>query len=113
MFMEGFVRNIQPIEFLTPDEIGMIHSEALDVLWQVGVRFEHDKALRLLKKEGCWVDFSTKQVRIPEFLVEECLGRCPSSVFVKSRNPKKSLRIGGNRLYISSSCGMNSVDLRT
>ncbi len=113
MFMKGFTRNIRPLEFLTHEQVMATHSGTLDVLRQTGVKFESQRALKLLDEADCQVDFDTKRVKIPEYLVEKCLRMCPSSVFVKSRDSSRSLRIGGNTLYMASSCGMNTVDLDT
>ena len=113
MSMKGFTRSIEPVNFLTNEQIMAIHSGTLDVLRQTGVSFDHQRALKLFAEAGCEVDFDMKRVRIPGYLVEESLRKCPTTVFVKSRDPERSLRIGGSTLYISSSCGMNTVDLDT
>ena len=111
--LKGFTRKFKPLEILTKEEVEAIHRGTLDVLETTGVRVEHDRALKLFADHGCKVDFDKKRVRIPGYLVEDCLRKCPSSFTVKARDPKNDLRIGGNNLYFMSGCGLNTIDLDT
>jgi len=113
MVNKGFVRKFKPLEILTDEQIEEIHRGTLDVLERTGIRFESEKALKFLADNGCQVDFKNKRVRIPSYLVEECLDKCPSSFHLKSRDPKNNLRIGGNTVYFTASVGMRTVDLDT
>ncbi len=111
--LKGFTRKFKPLEILTEQEIESIHRGTLDVLETTGVRIEHDRALELFADHGCKVDFNKKRVRIPSYLVEDCLRKCPSSFMLKARDPKNDLRIGGNTLYFEQNVGMSCVDLDT
>ena len=111
--LKGFIRNFKPLEILTEEQLQAIHRGTLDVLETTGVRVEHDRALELFADHGCKVDLKEKRVRIPGYLVEECLRKCPSSFTVKARNPKYDLRIGGSTLYFTQDAGMRYLDLNT
>jgi trimethylamine--corrinoid protein Co-methyltransferase len=111
--MKGFIYKFRPLEILTAEQIEVIHQGALDVLQKTGIRFEHERALKLLEDSGCQIDHDKKSARIPEYLVEECLRKCPSSFAVKPRDPKNALRVGGNIAYFGSNCGLDTVDLDT
>jgi trimethylamine--corrinoid protein Co-methyltransferase len=113
MPLKGFTRNIPPLNILTEEQIEAIHRATLDVLENTGLRFENEKALQVFQKNDCIVDFDEKRVRFPSYLVEEILRRCPSSFTMRSRNPKHSVRIGGNTLYFSDMPGKGILDLRT
>jgi trimethylamine--corrinoid protein Co-methyltransferase len=113
MVLKGFVRKFRPLEFLSEEMLQDIHRGTLEVLEKTGVRIEHDRALKLLKNNGCDVDFERKRVRLPPSLVEECLRRCPSSFHTKARNPRNDLNIGGNTVYFMTLPGMQTVDLET
>lgn len=113
MVLQGFVRKIRPLEILTPEQIEEVHIGTMDVLWNTGVRIEHEKALKLLEGNGCEVDHDRRRARIPEYLVRDCLRKCPSSVTIRARDPKRSLIVGGNRTYMKSYEGLNTVDLET
>jgi len=111
--LKGFTRNFKPLEILTDEQVQAIHRGTLDVLETTGVRVEHDRALQLFADHGCKVDLKEKRVRIPGYLVEDCLRKCPSSFAVKARDPKYDLRIGGNNLYFKHGMGMRYLDLDT
>ncbi|TET86494.1 MAG: hypothetical protein E3J34_03810, partial [Dehalococcoidia bacterium] len=111
--LKGFTRKFKPLEILTEEQLEAIHRGILDVLWETGVRMEHERGLQLLEKNGCKVDYDEMRVRFPPGLVEECIRRCPSSFRVKAREPKDDLIIGGNTVYFVGSPGMQTVDLDT
>ncbi len=113
MTLKGYTRNFPPLEILTEEQIEEIHSGTLRVLWTTGVRMEHKGALETLEHNGCKVDYEEMRVRFPPGLVEESLRRCPSAFSVKTRDPSKSLMIGGNRLYILPFPGQRTIDLET
>ncbi len=111
--LKGFTRNFPPLEILTAEQVEAIHRGTLDVLWQTGIRIEHERALKLLEKNGCKVDFENKRVHFPQGLVEESLRKAPSSWRLKGRDPKSDIIIGGNTLYFAPFPGMKTIDLDT
>jgi len=113
MALKGFTRKFRPVELLTEEEVEAIHRGTLEVLWQTGVRMEHERALKLLDRNGCKVDYHEMRVRIPPALVEESLRKCPSSFHAQARDDKKSLVLGGNNLYLAPAPGQQTVDLDT
>jgi trimethylamine--corrinoid protein Co-methyltransferase len=108
---KGFSRNYDPIKILTNSQVEAIHRGTLDVLEKKGVQFESEKALKILEKNGCTVDYESKIAKIPEFLVEECIRKSPSSFSVKARDPKDDLRVGGNVLYFMPGAGSRHFDI--
>ncbi len=113
MALKGFIRNFKPLEILTEEQVEEIHRRTLEVLWVTGVRIEHERALKLFESNGCKVDYDEMKARIPPWLVEECLRRCPSSFHVKAREPKDDLVIGGNTIYFGTAMGKETVDIDT
>jgi trimethylamine--corrinoid protein Co-methyltransferase len=109
----GFTRKFKPLEVLTEEELEAIHRGALDVLETTGVRVEHDRALKLFAQHGCNVDFEERRVRIPAWLAEECLRKCPSHFKYRARDPRNDLMVGGNTFYFLHGMGMRYVDLDT
>lgn len=113
MLLKGFMRNIKPLEILTEEQVEAIHRSTLDVLENTGIKFESEKALKIFNNNGCNVDYENKIVKFPSYVVEEALRKCPSSLIMKSRNPKNNIRIGGNTIYFSDMPGMRILDLNT
>jgi len=111
--LKGFTRKFKPLEVLSEQELEIIHKGSLDVLETTGIRVEHERALKLFAEHGCKVDFEERRVRIPPWLVEDCLRKCPSNYVVKARDPKYDARLGGNTLYFLQGMGMRHVDLDT
>lgn len=109
----GFRRNFEPIRIMSDSQVEAIHRATLDVLEKTGVKFESERALRLLEQNGCYVDYRERIARIPGYLVEECIRRTPSSFMVRARVPENDLRIGGNTLYFLSSAGARYTDVDT
>ena len=113
MALRGFTRNFKPLEILTEEQVEAIHRGALEVLWVTGVTMEHERALKLLEKNGCKVDHASSRVHFPSGLVEESLRKCPSAFHVRSRDPENSLIMGGNSVYFLPFPGQHTVDLDT
>jgi len=74
-------------QILSTAEKERVHAETLRILWEAGVKFNSQKALRLLEKNGARVDHETKIACIPEELVEVTLGTSPESFVLGARNP--------------------------
>jgi trimethylamine--corrinoid protein Co-methyltransferase len=113
MVMKGFMRNLRPLEALTPEQVDAVYRRALTILSGTGVRIEHRRALKLLEEHGCRVDHDDMRARFPEALVEECLRKCPSSFRQRARDPDNDLVLGGNTIHFLPFCGMQTVDIDT
>lgn len=110
---KGFKRTFEPIKILTDSQVEQIHTASLNVLEEVGFKYESNKVLKLLEHYGCQVDYNTMVAKIPSSLVEWAITKTPSSFFLKARDPEKSIRFGGNTLYFMNSCGARYVDIDT
>jgi trimethylamine--corrinoid protein Co-methyltransferase len=66
--------------------------------------------LKLLDEAGCLVDYETQMARIPAGMAEECLRAVPSSYEIRARDPKRNVRIGGDRVHFLQGMGMRYVD---
>jgi trimethylamine--corrinoid protein Co-methyltransferase len=113
MTARGYTRDFKPLHILSEERVEAIHRATLDVLEVTGVRFESQRALKLLEKAGCRVDYEQNRARFPTGLVEECLARCPSTFRLRARNPEHDVHLGGNTTYFCPSPGMRTVDLDT
>jgi trimethylamine--corrinoid protein Co-methyltransferase len=113
MPLKGFTRNIKPLNVLTDEQVEAVHRATLDVLENTGIRFESESALKIFEKYDCMVDFEDRRVRFPSYIVEEMMGKCPSSFTMRSRNHQHCVRIGGNTLYFSDMPGAGILDLNT
>ncbi len=56
---------------------------------------DHDEALSIFEKGGCWVNKKTKVVRFPSHLVNEAMAQCPSHILLAGREPEKRVPQAG------------------
>jgi glycine betaine---corrinoid protein Co-methyltransferase len=92
-FWTQVIETMKPIlQFLSEQEIGLIHHSAIRILKEIGFRFPSDHALDLLKKAGADV-VEGNVARIPENLVEDAIEKVPKrkDVTLFGRDPKHDL----------------------
>jgi trimethylamine--corrinoid protein Co-methyltransferase len=87
---------------LSQDIIGRIHSSALRVLEEVGVKVNLPEALEVFSRAGANVDAENMRVKIPARLVEKCIGLAPSTVILYGRKPKNNLTLENARVYMGT-----------
>jgi trimethylamine---corrinoid protein Co-methyltransferase len=76
------------IRFLTEADMDRIHDRSLNLLETVGVKIQHEAALKQLKNHGASVDQQTSLVKFPRKMVEESLQVVPKEYRFAGRNPK-------------------------
>ncbi len=97
---------------LTEDQIQEIHRATLEVLETVGVRVLEKAGRELLRDVGCRV--LDDVVRIPNWLVEECIRSAPSRITVYNRIGKETMHLEGNKIHFGLGTDLiNTYDLRT
>jgi len=99
----------------TEENLDAIHLATLNVLAKTGIRIVHsDEILRMLKKNGCTVDFEKKTALFPQYLVEEALRKTTKTEVVHGRNPKYDYKLDGRHVYFTTNTETTStVDLST
>jgi len=101
MGLNGYVVK-RPLNILTEEEVKRIHYGALEVMEKTGVVFQHKRALEILGDAGCKVDTDKELVRFPNYLVEECLKKCPRRVLLKGRIPEYDVVVGDPYVHFAS-----------
>lgn len=71
---------------LTVEEIARIHEASLDIAADVGLRIDHDEALRKLADAGAKVDFKDKRARFTPDLIEKALVLAPEKFLCAGRS---------------------------
>lgn len=94
---------------ITDDQLYAIHAATLEVLSQVGIKVESQKARDLYAASGAFVEGD--KVKIPAHIVEECLRSAPSVVLLAGRNPKNDYIIKQKKVaFINFGEGVNVID---
>ena len=81
--------SIEPIRYLSRDEMDAIHKSALRILECTGMWIDHLKALEYLRGAGCRVDMDRRTVKFPPEVVEAALARMRRNFQDSNRWPKR------------------------
>ena len=100
---------LPPVNILSEDEIEFIHQSSLEILRDIGMKVDDDRALQLLRQVGAEIDNDSRQVKFDSALVEQMLYGLPSSFTIHARNPDKTLKVGGNHMTFATVCGPSFV----
>lgn len=86
---------------LNPEQVELIHGEALRLLEEVGMTYEsgQDDLLELVEHTGCKVDRLAKRIFFPGQLVEEMVARAPGEFTLYSRDGNNDIHLGKDRVY--------------
>ncbi|MEM3385748.1 MAG: trimethylamine methyltransferase family protein [Nitrososphaeria archaeon] len=90
---------------LSKDDVNYIHQSTLEVLERVGIKVYSTSALTLLKNAGAYVDEKNKIVKIPSYLIDECVKKAPSEFTLYARNPKNDVKIEPGKVYFGPMIG--------
>ena len=81
--------SIEPIRYLSRDEMDAIHKSALRILECTGMWIDHLKALEYLRGAGCRVDMDRRTVKFPPEVVKAALARMRRNFQNSNRWPKR------------------------
>lgn len=100
------------LQVLSEDQIFEIKRAALDIMQNVGFKVLHAGARKMLKKAGAVV--KDEWVRVPEFVVSECLRTTPKGWTVFDRSGDRALEVEGRKSYYgTSTASPNTKDALT
>jgi trimethylamine--corrinoid protein Co-methyltransferase len=89
--------------FLSKQEIDLLHSAIVKTLSDTGVRFQNEKALDVFRNNGASV--SGEIVRIPESLLNKALKTVPGQFLVKGKSERYDVLIGGPKPALAPASG--------
>jgi trimethylamine---corrinoid protein Co-methyltransferase len=115
----GFRSQVVPsYRLLTEEQIREIHLASLDILETVGVRVNHDEAVKMLQTAGCRVK-PGNIVQIPGWLVDQCIRSAPSRITIYNRRGDEAMRLEGRKIHyglgtdLIKTCDVRTGELRT
>ncbi|WP_022664315.1 trimethylamine methyltransferase family protein [Desulfospira joergensenii] len=113
MINSGSIQAGQPfLKILTQDQIYEIRRAAFDLMYSTGFKVLHAGARKMLKKAGAVV--KGERVRVPEFIVKQCLATAPNGFTLYDRNGNRALEVEGRKSYYGTSTGSpRTKDART
>jgi trimethylamine--corrinoid protein Co-methyltransferase len=100
------------LQILSADQVFEIKRAAFDIMQNVGFKVLHAGARKILKKAGAVV--KDEWVRVPEFVVSECLRTTPKGWTIFDRNSERALEVEGRKSdYGTSTASPNIKDALT
>jgi trimethylamine--corrinoid protein Co-methyltransferase len=100
------------LKILSEDQIFEIKRAVFDIMQNVGFKVLHEGARKMLKAAGAVVE--DEWVRVPEFIVSECLRIVPKGWTVFDRNGDRCLEVEGRKSYYgTSTASPNTKDALT
>jgi trimethylamine--corrinoid protein Co-methyltransferase len=102
MIQSSFVENRSVyFRLLSDDQIWEIRRAAFEVLEKVGCQVLHAEALNLLREAGAVV--KGDRVKVPQYIVEECIRTAPKGFTIYDRSGKRALEVEGRKSYYGTS----------
>lgn len=102
MIQSSFVENRSVFfRVLSDDQIWEIKRAAFEVLEKVGCQVLHAGAIKLLKEAGAVIKDDI--VKIPQYVVEECLRTAPKGFTIYDRGGQRALEVEGRKSYYGTS----------
>ena len=89
-------------EVLSSAELERIHEATLHILETVGIHFPSQRALDVLRANGCQVDDARQMVRLPRAVVTEAVAQAPGEYVLAGRDPDCDMLIDGKHCYLSN-----------
>jgi trimethylamine--corrinoid protein Co-methyltransferase len=81
---------VEPIRYLSRDEMDAIHESALRILERIGMWVDHVGALEYLRAAGCQVDMDRRVVKFPADVVDHAVTRMRGTFQDPDRWPKRT-----------------------
>lgn len=97
---------------LTDDQVEEIRRAAFDVMAKVGFTIHHAGARKMLERAGAVV--RDERVKVPEFIVTECLRTTPKGYVIYNRDGERAMEVEGRKSYYgTSTASPNTMDALT
>lgn len=97
------MQRIPTFDVLSPEQVDRINEEVMKILTEIGVEFEYEPALEVLKSHGVKVE-GTRAIFERSF-VEARLAEAPESFTFAARDPEKSLECADGSFILTPSYG--------
>jgi len=100
------------LKILTDDQIWEIRQAAFDIIEKIGFKCHHKEVHKMMKQAGAWV--KDNNIKIPKYIVQECLVTTPQGWTIFDRNGKRALELEGEKShYGTSTASPNTRDAFT
>ena len=102
---ERLVNPFPPARVLSDDQVAHVHETALGYLERSGVRVLLPEARRIFAEAGAHVGADDRMVRLDRELTSRLIARAPHEFTIHSRNPERSMHVGGASVMMFPAAG--------
>ncbi len=99
----------QPLRVYSDDEVESIHTAALGLLENSGMRVLSEPVRARLAAAGADVDVATQTVRIDRGLVNSAIATVPRDISLTALDPQRNVRMGGSHVAFAPVAGPPNV----
>lgn len=92
--VDAAARPVGRLDRLDEAALAAVHEASMDLIEEIGIQLNHERARDLLVAEGGTAD-DDGVVTVPRSVVEECVGMAPDEFVLHARNRDKSVVVGG------------------
>ena len=96
------VRRIKPAEFLTQQQIELVHDYSMRVIEETGIEFMLPEALDILEANGCRIDRKIGRAYFPRAILERWIAKAPSHFQLKGMTEASRITFGGDNIAFGS-----------
>src|SRR5258706_9607424 len=97
---------MEPLKFLSNDDIKAIHEATLQIMNEVGFIWNHKESLDILTDAGCTI--KNKRLCFPPDLVESSIAKANKRPMIHGRDGKAN-ELGGGNLYFHNLGGARDI----
>lgn len=90
------------MQMFSEAELYAIHLATLQVLQKTGIKVQSDEALEIFHSGGASVDQKSRIVKLPPYVVEDCIRSAPSKIVLHGRNPVHDVVLEGRRVNFTN-----------
>ena len=92
---------------MAENDLRILHDSTIEILRDVGVKFNNSNALNICRENGINVDH--ERVFFSEKDIFTTLENVPSQFSVRARNDKNNINVGGEDFILVPACGATSI----
>ena len=97
---------MEPLKFLSDDDVKAMHEATLHIMSEVGIIWAHKPSLDILLGAGCTI--KNNRICMPPHLVEDCISKANKRPVIRGRNGQVN-ELGGGNLYFHNLGGARDV----
>ena len=98
----------------SPEQLERLKQATLDILENIGVQFQSEKALDLLAQHGVRVNRASQVAKFPPQVVLDAMAQAPRRFPLGARDPLCDIAVGDGRTYCTTDgCGVEIIDFAT